>query len=175
MFTQFDLIWPWMTPDDLELTSKIFDINNWPHPPSFMSISQCLSHLTLDDPWWPWSELQIYGTNNWPHTPSFMSINQRLPHLTLDDPMTLQWHSKFSASIIDPVHQVSCQPTNVYPFDLIWPWMTLMTFQRPSQFLASTIDPTTEVSFQVIFFYFSWNLVILICKWSTFNFNYWFL
>jgi len=82
MFTPFDLIWPWMTPHDLEVTFKIFNINNWPHPPSFMSIDQCLPHLTLDDPWWPWSDLQNFRhrqltppTKFHVHTPIFKKWN----------------------------------------------------------------------------------------------------
>jgi len=171
--------WPWS-----EL--QILGTNNWPHPPSFMSIDQCLPHLTLDDPWWPCSDIQnlrhqqltpptkfhvhtsmftpfyliwprmtpydlevtfkIFDINNWPHPPSFMSIYQCLPHLTYFDLgwslMTLNWPLTFSASIIDPVHQVSCQPTNVYPFDLIWPWMTPDDLSETFTIFGTTIDPT---------------------------------
>jgi len=128
MCTQFDLIDLWMTPDDLELTFKIFWTNNWPHPPSFMSIHQCVpyfnsfdlrwplmtskwpskflaslidsthqvscpyttvypiwSHLTLDDPWRPWSYLQFFRRQQFTpptkfhvHTPMFTAFDHEL-------------------------------------------------------------------------------------------------
>jgi len=53
-------MWPWLTPDDLEVIFKIFSIKNWPHPPSFMSIHQCWPHLTLNVPCWSWSNLQKF-------------------------------------------------------------------------------------------------------------------
>ena len=57
MCAQFDL---WMTPDDLEMTFKIFGTNNWPHPPSFMSIYQCDPYFSSFDLRWP------LMTSKWP-------------------------------------------------------------------------------------------------------------
>ena len=106
-------IWPWMTPDDLEVTFKIFGINTRPHPPSFKSINQCLPHLTLDDPSWPWSDLQNFQHQQLTPSTKFHVNRPMFTPFDLGWPlMTLKWPSKFSTSTIDPTHQVSCPYTN---------------------------------------------------------------
>ena len=80
----------------------------------------------------------IFGVINWLHPPSFMSIYHCLPHLISFDLgwplMTLKLPLFFSASAIDPIHQVSCPYTNVYPVwpldDPWWPWSDLHNFRN---------------------------------------------
>ena len=116
-----DLGWPLMT---LKWTSKFSASKIDPtHQVSCpYTNNQYLPYLTLDDLWWPWSDLQNFKHSQLTppikfhvHTPMFTPFDLGWPL------MTLKWPSKFLAFTIDPTHQASCPYTNVYP---IWPWMT---------------------------------------------------
>jgi len=151
-------------PDDLEVTFKILGVNNWPHPPSFISIHQVVYPIypiwphSLVDLWWCWStdhyklglsviEMhppsrdapihQVSGPCD-PQSPR-SPFDLRWPLMTLKTFGTNNWHHTLSSMSI---HQ--CLP-HLTSIDLGW---TLMTLNWPSKMFASTIDPTHEGSCQ---------------------------
>ena len=129
-----------MTPDDFEVTFKKFGFKNWPYPPSFMSKHQRLPIRPRMNPDDLEVNFKLFGFENRPYPPRFISIHQCSP---IWPRMTLKWTSKILALRIDPIYQVSCSFTNVYPLDLGWPMMTL---KWPSKMLVPRIDPTHQVS-----------------------------
>jgi len=110
------------------------------------------THWTLDDPWWPWSDLQSFWHQKLTPPTKFGVHTPMFTHLTLDDPWW-PWImvGTFTSTVLN-MQMIDLRGssdlwwspyTNVYPFDLRWP---LMTLKWPSKFLASSIDPTHQVS-----------------------------